>query len=193
MSYNSNIPLGTDPMVKSQGQIRSNYQAINRVFSENHAFMNSPFQGMHNLLNFRVQPNPTTSSTQVALYTKLVSGQVRLFYAPSSNQTPIQMTGAALSTGLQSSDPDVYLPEQYSFVPGPFIIYSGKITGATDGQIKTLLPSSTLLYAGVVTIFSTSKDNPQSLIINVAGSSFTIRLLPSPVTQDLYYFAIGQP
>lgn len=194
MSYNSNIPQGTDPMIKSQGQIRANYQAINRVFSENHVQMNnSEFKGMHNVVNFRVQLDPTTSASQIALYTKLVGGQIMLFYAPSSSQTPIQLTGSSLSTGLQSTNPDVYLPEQYSFVAGPFIIYGGKIIGAVDGQVKVLAPSSTLLYAGIVTIYKTDVGNPQSSATLAGGSSFTINLTPNTAAQDIYYFAIGKP
>lgn len=194
MSYNSNIPQGTDPMIKSQGQIRANYQAINRVFLENHVQMNNDeFKGMHDIVNFRAQPDPTTSATQIALFTNLVGGQTQLFYSPSNSQTPIQLTSSALSTGLQSTNPDIYLPEQYSFLPGPFIVYGGKITGAVDGQVKVLAPTSTLLYAGVVTIFKTALNNPQSFTSNLVGSSFTINLLPNTTPQDIYYFAIGKP
>lgn len=194
MSYNSNIPQGTDPMIKSQGQIRANYQAINRVFSENHVQMNNDlFKGMHEIVNFRAQLDPTTSATQIALFTKLVTGQIQLFYAPSSSQTPIQLTNSTLLTGLQSTNPDIYLPEQYSFIPGPFIIYGGKIIGATNTQVKVLSPSSTLLYAGVITIFKTAAGNPQSFTTGLVGSAFTINLNPPATPQDLYYFAIGKP
>ncbi len=193
MSYNSNIPLGTDPMIKSQGQLRANYQAINRVFSENHVQMNNDeFKGMHNFLNFRVQANPATSTTQIALFTK-ISGSPELFFMPSNSQTPIQLTMSNLSTGLQSTNPDIYLPDQYSFVAGPFIIYGGRINGVTNGQIKVLSPSSTLLYAGVVTIFKDKVGNPQSFVGTLTGSSFPILINPILTPQDVYYFAIGKP
>lgn len=191
MSFNSNIPQGTDAMIKSQGQIRSNYQSINSVFSENHVQMNQKMQGMHALLNFRPQTiNPTTSATQIAIFTKLVNTIPMLFYAPSSSQTPIQLTYPSLSTGLQSTKPDVYLPDQYSFIAGPFVVYGGKITGAVTGQIKVLAPTTTLLYASVKTIFKV--DGDRSTVSAITLSSFTIALAGS-ASQDIYYLAIGKP
>ena len=191
MSFNSNIPQGTDALIKSQGQLRSNFQAINAVFSENHVPMNSELQGMHNLLNFRPQGlDPATSATQIALFTKLVSSIPMLFYAPSSSQAPVQLTFPSLSTGLQSSNPDVYLADQYSFIAGPFVVYGGKITGATNGQVKVLSPTTTLLYASVKTIYKV--DLAVSSVTAIVGSSFTIGL-GGPTPQDIYYLAIGKP
>ena len=178
-------------MLKSQGQIRANYQAINAVFAENHAALNSEFEGMHNLLNFRPQTiDPTTSATQIALFTKLVASNPMLFYAPSSSQTPIQLTGTSLSTGLVSTNPDVYKDEQYSFLPGPFIFYAGKRTGVTNGQIITLTPTSTLKFANVWSIY-TDKVDDRSFVFALAGSTFTIGT--NNAAQDIYYIAIGQP
>jgi hypothetical protein len=192
MSFNSSIPLGTDAMIKSQGQLRSNFQAINAVFSENHVMMNQDEQGMHNMLNFRPQTiDPTTSATQIALYTKLISSIPMLFFAPSSSQTPIQLTAPSISTGLQSTNPDVYKADQFSFIAGPFIVYGGLITGATNGQVKILSPPSTLLYANVLSIFK--KDDSLSIVTAILASSFTIGLSPNTPAQDIYYFAIGKP
>lgn len=192
MSFNSSIPLGTDAMIKSQGQLRSNFQAINAVSSENHVAMNQDEQGMHTILNFRPQTiDPTTSATQIALYTKLVSSIPMLFFAPSSSQTPIQLTAPSISTGLQSTNPDVYKADQFSFIAGPFIIYGGLITGATNGQVKILSPTSTLLYANVLSIFK--KDDSLSIVTAILASSFTIGLSPNTPAQDIYYFAIGKP
>lgn len=179
-------------MIKSQRQIRANYQAINQVFSENHVAMNQEFQGMHNSLTFRIQANPTTSATQIALFTKLVNSAPMLFFAPSSSQTPIQLTYNSISTGLQSTNPNVYKSDQYSFIPGPFIVYGGLITGATNGMTKTLTPTSTLLFVATQTVFKSAANN-EGNSTNILGSSFTITLGGSSATQNIYYFAIGKP
>jgi hypothetical protein len=126
MSFNPNIPQPGDFMNPSGFQMQANFTEINDAFIKNHIGFTSPNAGKHTTLKFSVQPNPTTSSTQVSLFTKLVSGKPQLFFAPPSSATPIQMTYESISTGLQSSNPDVYLPDQYSFMAGPFIIYMGQ-------------------------------------------------------------------
>jgi hypothetical protein len=200
MSFNATIPIGTNPMLQSQGQCRANFQAINAVFSENHIPMNTTgnsVQGMHSLLLFREQsgatPDPVTSSSQIALYTKAVSSISALFFAPNNTQSPIQLTYPSISTGLQSTDPDVYLPQQYSFVAGPFVIYGGLLTNVTNGSTITLSPTSTLIYAGLV-MLSNTIGILQYGIPQISGSGFTVQYVTnsSPNKPSFYYLAIGQ-
>ncbi len=154
MAYNPNIPQQTNRMVNSQVQIRTNFQTISSVFARNHVQFNSTnpgsLQGMHNVLTFRAQTiNPTTSTSQISLFTKTTGANTDLFYAPSNSQTPIQLTYPSISTGLLSEDPDVYLPDQYSFMAGPFVVYMGNFK-KVDGSIVTLLPATTLIYVGLI-------------------------------------------
>jgi hypothetical protein len=198
MSYNPSIPLGTDPMIKSQKQIRANYQAITAVFAENHIKLNQEFQGRHQSLTFRIQPDPTTTAAQIALYTKLIVGSPALFFRPSSNQTPIQLTYSSISTGLASSNPDVYKTSQYSFVAGPFVIYGGTLLNPSNGDVIPLTPSSTLIYASMTKINDGSIGNTRigSIGIISGGSSFTVRHLftsVDPFSGLFNYFAIGKP
>jgi len=198
MSYNTAIPLVTDYMVISQPQIKSNFQAIYSVFAKNHVNINAGepgrLQGMHNFLTLRVQTgDPTTTTSQIALYTKIVSGNVVLFYRPSNNQTPIQLTYPSISTGLQSSNPDVYLPQQYSFMAGPFVFYFGNLS-VTDGQVITLTPSTTLLYVGLTQIGGLGSNKNAAAATNISVNLFTARIPEAPSTKPfpIYYMAIGQ-
>jgi hypothetical protein len=193
MSFNSSIPLGTDAMVKSQKQIRANFQAIGSVFAENHVIMNDAFQGMHNFLVFRPQTgDPTTSSSQIALYTKIVSSVPQLFYAPSSSQTPIQLTYTPPQTGLQSTNPDVYFADQYSIMAGPFIMYGGLVKNVPNGSsTKNLTPVSTIIYASGFTVFIDNKTN-RSVAVSFLGSTLTF-VNASGAPYDVYYIAIGKP
>lgn len=176
MTYNSSIPLNTDYMVNSQIQIKSNFQSISNVFSKNHVALNTAQQGMHNTLTFRPQTvDPTTSPTQVSLYTKTVGSSVELFFAPSSSQTPIQLSYPSISTGLASMDPDVFLTQQYTFIAGPFVVYTGNLQVA-DGFSQTLTPTTTLIYVGLVIVDSgQGADKTAACATNVSGSSFTVR------------------
>lgn len=198
MAYNPNIPVVTNYMTTSQRQIQSNFQIINSIFSKNHVPLNSDtpgnLQGMHDIITLRVSDNdPTTTSDQVALYTKLVNNVPTLFYRPNSDQTPIEMTYPSISTGLQSSDPDVYKSQQYSFLAGPFVFYIGSVL-ASDGDTVMLTPSTTLIYVGLVDNGGQGSDKNSVCPTNISANQFDIRL-PSGLTAPVavFYLAIGKP
>lgn len=194
MSYNSNIPLGTDPILQSQAQIRANFQSINNVFSNNHFPLNGDpeFQGMHVVLTMRPQnvTDPSTDATHVAFYNKLVSTIPQLFFRPNSNQTPIQLTYQSINTSKTS-------PQQYSFVAGPFVVYGGKIHNPTNGQTVTLTPTTTLLYVGLTSanVVFKGANVLAAIPTSISGSSFNISYsgtAASVITSlDVYYLAIG--
>ena len=189
MSFNPNIPISTDDLAKSFTQLRANFQAINTTFADNHIGLTEDLSisGMHKTLTMRPQTgDPDTTVDQVALYNKLIGGIPELFFRPNNNQTPIQLTYSSIKS--DSTD------TQYTFMAGPFIIYAGNVAGASDGQVVTLTPSSTLLYVDLTTPYPGPKiiDSPATPT-NIAGTSFTIRFsTASIITQKVYYLAIGQ-
>lgn len=198
--YNNAIPQAGDFRQVSQQQIKSNFQSINTVWANNHAALtdaDQTFQGMHDVLTMRPQmSDPITAAGQVALYNKLVSSIPELFFRPQSNATPIQLTYPSLQTDLQSTNPNVYYQQQYTFAAGPFVIYGGLIKNASKGQVVTLSPSSTLIYVGLTTAnFVGSPSATKSTIpTNITGSAFTITCQTFAVgtTFDVYYIAIGK-
>lgn len=187
-------------MIKSQRQIRSNYQSINRVFAENHQPFNDEFRGMHSGFTFREQAgDPITAVDQIALYTKAVAGATSLFFRPSNNQTPIRLNYPSLSTGIITYDPDVYIDNQYSYVAGPFIIYMGKLVGKVPGDIIVLTPTSTLIYVGLVFETQALPGNivNSALVANpigvISGGNFTVEYWTTTLIPAIYYLAIGIP
>lgn len=199
MSYNQNIPVSIDYMVVSRPQIKANFQAINQVFAKNHVNLNSTdpgnLQGMHRVLIFRANANsaldPATTVDQVALYTKIIANNAVLFYRPSNNQTPIQLTYPSISTGLQSKNPDVWLQRQYTFLAGPFVFYAGLLQ-VTDGTVITLTPVTTLLYVSLTMLESLGSDKPSAAATNIAANQFTVRYSAGGITPlDVFYIAIG--
>lgn len=180
----------------------ANFQAIAAAFAENHSALGLGTQGEHTVLLLRPQGgDPATSATQTAIYQKLVppvTGIPNWFYAPNSSQTPIQLSYPSIKTGIQSMNPTVYFPQQYSFMAGPFVIYMGKIVNPTNGQTVTLTPTTTLRYVGLsATNYKATSSTiffPVPLPTGVAGSSFNISFnvaKPSSVSLDIYYLAIG--
>ncbi len=197
MSYDSNIPLVSDYILISQPQINANFQAINTVFSQNHIGLTSNEKsGMHNTLLFRVQPDPVTSSTQIALYTKITGGFPSLFYSPSSSATPIQLTYPSLSTGNNGATPPVWFVRQNSFVAGPFVVYAGILPAIASGTTVTLLPSTTLIYVGLTFVNQRFIGNVNYANVcpsNIVSNTFKVQYQPILSTlPDIAYFAIGQ-
>lgn len=193
MSYNVNIPSAGDFLSLSQKQMLANFQAINNSFFQNHVGLTSIDDiGKHNTLVLRPQSaDPTTTADQSAIYNKLVGSEPQLFFRPSSNATPIQLSNSNLNTA-QTGAP---LGTQSSFLAGPFTIYMGYIINCPNLQLVTLTPSSTLIYAGLSTYLN-GQRNPAiqniALATSITGSQFTVRY-PTNLTAvpTIYYMAIG--
>jgi len=194
MSYNSAIPVATDTMLKSQGQINANFQAINQAFAQNHESLttDNTISGRHRVVTFQEQiGDPATTADQIAIYTKAVSGLPALFMRPNNSQTPIQLTYSSISTGLQSTNPNVYISQQYSFVAGPFVVFCGKIN-AIQGVLIPLTPATTLIYANVTS--NETVDVFLAATAVISGGDFTILThAASASPQNWSYFAIGKP
>jgi len=195
MGFNPSIPQPGDFLGISQKQILSNYQAIANAWLENHVpLTNVENVGMHEVLTLRPQGNdPATALGQVALYNKLVASVPQLFYRPSLNQTPIQMSNANLNT-IQTGAPG---NTQSSFIAGPFTVYMGYVANCPNSQLVTVTPSSTLIYVGLSTVKTNAGSGPQSTYvatpINITGDNFTITHANlSLVNPTIYYMAIGQ-
>ena len=197
MSFNANIPQVTDIYLQSGSQIRANFQAINAAFNTNHVGLteDSSISGMHNVLTLRPQSDdPTTSSSQTAIYCKLANSIPQLFFRPNSNQTAIQLTYPSISTGLNNASPPEYLTQQYSFLAGPFIIYGGQLSNVSNGTIITLSPGTTLLYVDltVIGIGGSSGKFFTAATTNITGTSFTISTQDTLPNQNYYYMAVGK-
>jgi hypothetical protein len=179
----------------SQKQMLANFQAINTTFLIDHVALTAVEDvGKHNALTLRPQnSDPTTAADQSAIYNKLVSGLPQLFFRPSSNQTPIQLSNPNLNT------PQTFAPgsTQSSFLAGPFTIYMGYIIGCANGQVVSLTPSSTLLYVGLSTHLLGNVSvglASTSAAVGITANQFTVSYNATQITTNplIYYMAIGQ-
>lgn len=200
MTFNPNIPVGTDKILKSSRQIKANFQAINQAFFDNHVALteDQSIAGEHNYLTMREQTlDPATNSDQIALYTKAVSSVSELFYRPNNSQTPIQLTYPSINTDSTTTN-------QYSFIAGPFVVYFGLLNTVTQGQLVTMLPSSTLIYVNLQMTNLTIKifdefppigpkvafvPYPSNILANTFQIGFDSLILAKSF--DVYYFVIG--
>lgn len=129
--------------------------------------------------------DPTTGSTQIALYNKFDASNVpQLFFRPNNNQTPIQLTNDNLSFVQNSTVGD----RQSTFLAGPFTIYQGFIINATDNQVVTLTPASTLEFVNLIAL---TKSANGAVPVSLTANQFTIRLGGGAQPRTIYYYAIG--
>jgi hypothetical protein len=192
MSYNVNIPTVTDKILQSFGQLRANFRAINNAFADNHVGLtqNDSISGMHTVLTLRTVTDPATSASQIALYNKVVSSIPAIFFRPSSNQTPIQLTYPSIKADSSNT--------QYSFVAGPFIVYGGFIANVGLGVPVNLTPGTNIRSVDVILAnfkpATSSASIPVAAATNIVGASFDITtgLNADGSTVDAYYFAVGQ-
>jgi hypothetical protein len=170
--------------------LRANFRAINNAFADNHVGLtqDNEFSGKHSILTLRTVADPATNATQIAIYNKLVAGIPALFFRPSVNQPPIQMTYPSIKADSSNT--------QYSFVAGPFIVYGGFLANVTNGQAVNLSPGTNL--RSVDLIVANPKIGVQEIAMaaptNIVGTSFNIEFQPfAPGFKiDIYYFAVGQ-
>ena len=171
----------------------ANFQAISTSFSQNHIPLDDEIAGQHNSLTFVAQTvDPTTTSSQAALYNKLVTAggttTPQLFFRSSSDATPIQMTNSNSSI---IATPNVTY-RQSSFLAGPFTIYTGFLQNVVNGATITLIPSTTLKYVGVSIIDPGLSINKfPSIATNISGNTFQVQFGLIILKPTIYYMAIG--
>lgn len=184
--WNPNIPQPTDQLSQSQADILGNFSAL------------SPF--LNGVTNFAtvfspLGAAPTTSSSQVALFSKLDgSGNQQLYYEPVSSGTPINLTGAAQSTN------------GWAYLPSGILIKWGTTTCPINTLTTITFPvlSGTPVFNNVFYVSSsqTFAAGPTTSTLNasVSAGNFTtttFQVWPNTTTAPLtgsisiVYLAIG--
>ena len=179
MSYQSNVPLGTDAPSASAADFRNNFTQIFNIFGTNHEDFNTGDAGKHSFLQMPQQgAAPATALNEGGVYTKDVSGVTQLFYREESNGTERQLTGAftAASAG------EVVIPG------GLTMKWGIATTSGTTLAVAYPAPFASATYnvqltsnsAGATTIFSASSPT-------AAGFTCT----SSNPNETFNWFAIG--
>lgn len=209
MSFSGSIPNIGDFLAISQKQMNANFQAINNTFSIDHIpYTSLENEGKHDVLTMRPQmSDPTTSATQIALYNKLVSSLPQLFFRPSSDGTPIQLTNSNMNTAQTGSAGGT----QSTFLAGPFTVYMGYVINCPNNQVVNVSPSSTLVYVGLSTFLEVDNQGGgqtfnTAAAVNISSNHFIIQY-PTPITANpnpppsllpankfptIYYLAVGR-
>jgi hypothetical protein len=133
MAWNPNIPQPSDTLAQSQADILGNFQALDALFDD----------GIQNVVLLPVQAvNPTTTGTQIALYSKVgISTNQELFMRRTTNGAVIDMTGS-----LQSAS-------GWSRLPSGILIKWGSATVAARNTLATVTYNVRVQYQHLLQSF----------------------------------------
>ena len=194
MTYNPSIPQPGDVISQSQGQILTNFSQLDTVFAQDHIELDDSTaadRGKHKQVTLKkLSAGPATTSTEIALYTKDVSGTTRLFYRVPSSGDEIQMTGPI--TAAQNGT--CLLASGIKIVWGRDTIASGTGTKAvTFVSAFSAAPYSVVAtpYASPITGSSPREFGIQNATIALGG--FTAESFNGnvPANVPFGYYAIG--
>jgi hypothetical protein len=114
--YENNLPLVSDKIRNFPGDVSTkNWPYLNTTINVDHLFSldtATTNNGCHRTSTYFVTTDPTTSSTQYAVYCKNDTGpRPQLWVRPPSNGTPVQLTaGVAANVPTASTNGCTYLP-----------------------------------------------------------------------------------
>ena len=129
MAYNNNIPQASDQLSQSQADILANFQAIKTLVDINHVTFDVANQGKHKWVSMPVQSSdPTTAASEMAMYTKSVSGVPELFIRRQSDGSVLSCTQATLAN------------PGYTYLPSGLLIKWGtaSLTGNQEDAAQTV-------------------------------------------------------
>ncbi len=178
MAYQQNIPLATDQLSTSQGDIQANFQAIYTLIGVNHSNFGTANVGKHNFVSLPVQAgNPGTTTTELALYTKTsaLSGLPEAFFQRQNNGTAIEFTS---STASQNG---------WTRLPSGILLKWGQSNGS--GSVGVALPVgatipvfANVFVAGVFPFLNGAVSDPNLMATLIGFTTTTVSAWCGPRT-----------
>lgn len=186
MAYNSAIPNASDLISSSQQQIKDNFSAIDSStfgFAVDHVTLTDGTNGGKHKKMTMVQQGsgPSTGASEVALYTKALSGQPELYMRQQASGTEVLMTRG---TPTSSSGQGVMY--------GGLQIRAG--TGTINSQGDAFSFSSafpTACISVVVTNASSGNNLSYYGVVTFSASGFTLRNAGGTLPSNFHYVAVG--
>ncbi len=156
--YNQAIPNPTDDLSDSQGQLKSNFGALDTYFGKNHyAFSTAPgVSGKHKFVQMPINALPGILAGEGAIYTKTANAATQLFYTPdaSGNEYQLTSTSAAKIASFGGTT------NGWTFLPGTGGLVLNYGTVSLPGPVKT----------GAVLFSRAFSSAPYSLVLSVQDS-----------------------
>lgn len=187
MTYDPNIPSGTDLISVSQGQIQQNFQAINTAWNVNHEEFNLANAGKHPFVEFPIQSaDPGGAVSEWTLFSKTnVAGNNELFYKRDNEATAYQLSGTNPTRATKGT----------TFLPGGLLLQWGAEATVADNQVYTFNVAFTAAPYSISLTGVRSNTQSRSLWVSsgsVTTSQFAIRTdSGGAALTPVYWMAIG--
>ena len=136
MTFQSNIPLSTDLLSVSQGDILGNFQALGSAWPVNHVDFNASGAGKHKYVEFPDQgSDPAGAASELTLFAKLDAGSTtQLYYKRNAEGTSYQLTAQNPTIASSGS----------TFLPGGIILKwgSASVTNSQAVSFASAFPTA---------------------------------------------------
>jgi len=208
MTFNANIPNPGDFLSDSQGQLKTNFSALNTSFSKNHIPLTTvanngrhTFVEMVNTAGGQTTP-PTTSArptplvaNEGTLYTLLGAKGSDLYYAADNTNRSYKMTvvtdDAARYAKLGALTGSASLQTGWTFLgQGIIIQYGYFVPSANTNNISFPFAFTAVPFSISLQPFNATSSFNQIVVSALSASGFTSVSTTSSQTR-IYYIAIG--
>lgn len=174
------VPLSGQSLLQTRQPIQNNFSVISTAFEVDHVGYNISGQGWHNKVTFVPQASgPTTSSSNVALYSKTVNSVTQLFYRGVSSGTEINFTESLLESPGWTRLPSGLLVKWGQTSGNPFgLTPTATITFPMVSGMNNI-PAFTTILGVIPILLNTSGGTVESRALNLTASSntsFTVTL-----------------
>lgn len=217
MSYNANIPLATDKLSKSQGDILANFQAANAYFSRNHiafATNNTALNGKHTFVemtnsisNVKPNPSPALAAQSGTIYTKRNANLSDLFYTNDASGNEYQLTDIAkdatdfgfLAKNIAPTVSGGIGTTGWTWIGQSMIIQYGTVphTSAATTTVKFQLTFASVPFliqtTGIVLSDADANQRGSCPVVDgsVTTTEFRFRSTSNSALTNVYWMAIG--
>jgi hypothetical protein len=187
--YTPNIPQANDRPSGSQAQILNNFTALENIYGIDHyPFTDASInQGKHQKVTLPAQTSdPNTGANELAIFSKYVGGDLRLFVREQSNSQSVPLFSSVSSTVsapdfVISLDGVIIQGVRYT-TPNPFV----------SGLAMITYPTAFTNCFGVVFANGPSASSAAFRLDNFGNTSCQIFLPPGTgPNQNIYVVAFG--
>ena len=178
MAYQPTIPLATDQLSQSQGDIQGNFIALSSWVQTDHVNFNTPNAGQHNFVTMpqqSVDPAITGTATDLRTYNKAYNAGVdpsnrnEIYLQRMDGSPSIPITASKSSTGLGSVG--------YSYLPSGVIVKWGAgtcVAGTVVINTNGNGPNTNALYNVQLTARSDAGTVGILAISQITATTFTV-------------------
>lgn len=183
-TFTDNIPSSGQSLGQTRQAINDNFGNYYGVMSVNHYAPDDANKGKHKFLQMPEQASaPLTAVNELALYSKDVSGNSRMFLRQENNGAEIQISGVT---------PSISGNKGYTFLPGGFLMQWGRVTINSNSLSWPVIYPITFDLPAYSVMANASQDRTIYISNNTLSTGMTISINTNMTNgQTIYWMAIG--